>query len=61
MDYASTVKLRAELEDPEMYTNILQHHELVRLFGSKNQDSNEITSGLSIVRIISLYAYIHKL
>jgi len=59
MDYQTTVKLREELEDPNIFQRILQHHELIRLFGSNNSDG--ITSGLSIVRIISVYAHIHKL
>jgi len=49
------------MNDPELFTKILQRHEFIRLFDTRDPDSSEITSGLSIVRVISLWAYIHKI
>lgn len=54
-------KLQTEMNDPELFTKILQRHEFIRLFDTRDPDSSEITSGLSIVRVISLWAYIHKI
>ena len=52
-------KLRVECNNPSLFTKVLEKHQTVRLF--EKNDSLEITSGLHIIKVISLWAHIIKL
>ena len=61
VNFEAMKKLRTECKDPNLFQSILEHHQLVRLFGTNGSDSTEITSGLSIIKVISVWCYIQKL